>query len=421
MTYRTPRACLGVAVIAALALLGAACGSSKSGGGASGGATATTAITVALGTPKPASGAPLKIGYIYAGQTQTVDDRPELVMAQATVKYVNEYLGGVAGRPIQLVTCVDATTPAGATDCANQMLAAKVPVVLQSEPAQPASTLKVLQPAGVTYFNWEGADASVLTSTDSNVIGNPLVLLAAPIKLAQGTGVTKVDLVYTDVPAAASLKIIGAPLYKQNGMTLISTAVPLGTPDLTPQIQAALSSGAKGFLIAGDNSLCINTLKALKTLGFSGNTVSNMNCLASDAGKSVPGGMNGVYVAGIESPLPSDPDVALYHAIGAKYAPGTPATDDGLASAGYAIVMSFARAMKDLAPGDVTSAGVAAAFKAMSPQTMPLLAGQTFQCNRQASTLTPAVCSNGAALVQLTATGGVAKSITFDATPYLKG
>jgi hypothetical protein len=51
---------------------------------------------------------------------------------------------------------------------------------------------------------------------------------------------------------------------------------------------------------------------------------------------------------------------------------------------------------------------------------MPLLSGQTFQCDRQQSTLTPAVCSNGAALIQLSSTGKVVKSETFDASPYLK-
>lgn len=341
-------------------------------------------------------------------------------MAQATVKYVNEYLGGVAGRPLQLVTCTDQTTPAGATDCANQMLAAKVPVVLQAEPAEPSSVLKVIGPANIPYFNWEGADASVLTAADASVIGNPLVLLAAPIKLAKQNHVTKVALVYTDVPAAAALKGIGQTLYQNNGLSLISTGVALGTPDVTPQVQAALSAGAKGFLIAGDNSLCINTLKALKTLGYTGTTVSNMNCLASDAGKTVPGGMNGVYMAGIESESPTDPDVILYHAIGAKYAPGTPATDDNLASAGFAIVMGFARAMKNLPEGDVTNTAVASTFLSMAPQPMPLLSAETFQCNRKVSTLTSAVCSNGAALITLSATGKVVKSETFDASPYLK-
>jgi branched-chain amino acid transport system substrate-binding protein len=415
MTVKRSRATAGIVLLGAVAIITAACSS----GGSTTSASATTANPAVLGPVKAATGEPLKIGYIYAGQTQTTDDRPELAMARATVKYVNQHLGGVAGRPLELVVCADNVTPAGATDCTNQMLAAKVPVVLQSEPANPAQVVKLLEPAKVPYFTWQGADASLLTSADASVIGNPLILLAAPIKLAKDDGVKKVAMVYVDVPAAAQLKVIAAPLYKNAGLGLVSTAVPLGTPDVTPQIQAALSDGAKEFLVVGDDSLCINSLKALKTLGFNGKTVTNTNCLKTDGGKSLPGGIDGVTLAAIESPDASNGDVALFHAVAATYAPGTP-TDQGLASAGYAVVLGFARAMTDLSAGDVTPAVVAAALKAMPPQTMPLLTGETFRCSRTVAVLTPGVCSNGGALVTLKPNGVVQQSTTFDATPYLK-
>jgi branched-chain amino acid transport system substrate-binding protein len=406
---------LGMVVVTALAA--SACGSSSS----SGSATATTANAAAvnklLGPKNVATGAPLKIGIITAGQTQAVDDRPELTMAQATVKYVNEHLGGIAGRPIELVSCADLTTPAGATSCANQMLAAKVPIVIDAEPANPSSTLKVLQSANVPYFTWEGADATLLESPDATTLGNPLAVLAAPIKLGKEDNVTKVAMVYSDVPAAGQLVGIAKPFYKNADMGLITTAVPLGTPDVTPQAQAALSAGAKEFLIVGDNSLCVSTLKALNTLGFKGKVVGNMNCLT---GNAVPGGFDGLVQANISTPDPSNPDVALFQAVGATYAPGTPATSAGLADAGYAIVMGFQRAMKGIQPNALTSAGMAAQIKAMPPETMPLLAGQTFQCNRKVAPLTPAVCSNGAALVFLKPNGEVEKSESFDAGPYLK-
>jgi branched-chain amino acid transport system substrate-binding protein len=402
------------ALVALLALL-AGCSSSASSGSSSG----TTANLALLGPKKVASGTPLKIGFMYAGQTQTTDDRAELTMAQATVKYVNEHLGGVAGRPLELVTCADQVTPAGATQCANQMLADKVPVVIQAEPGQPAAVVKVLSPTSVPYFTWEGADESLLLSADASLIGNPLVVLAAPMKVAQDDGVKKVAMIYVDVPAAAQLKAIGETLYKNNDLQLVTTAVPLGTPDVTPQVQAAMSAGAKEFLVIGDDSLCINSLKALKTLGFNGKVVSNTNCLKSSASKALPGGFDGVMLATIESQDPGNADVALYHAVAASYAPGTP-TDGNLASAGYAIVMGFARAMTNLQSSEATPAGITAALKAMPPETMPLLTGQTFQCNRKVAPLTPGVCSNGAALVTLDANGAVKQTQTFDAGPYLK-
>jgi branched-chain amino acid transport system substrate-binding protein len=419
MRRKPERGLVAVVVVSLIALMGSACSSSSSNSTATNGTTGTTVNPAVLGSVNKATGTPVKVGFIYDGQTQTLDDRAQFTLAKATADYANEYLGGVAGHPVHLVGCTDNLTPSGATDCANQLLAAKVAVVLESEPAQPASVMKVLSAAHVTYFVYQGADASLVANTYATVMTNPLAILAAPVKLAKEDAVTKVAMLYADVPAAAQITVIGQPVFKNNGLDLITTAVPLGTPDMTPQIQAALSSGAKEFVVVGTNAFCVSALKGLKTLGFTGKTVTNLNCIATDAGKSI-GGMANVVVASTESLDASNADVTLFHAIGAKYAPGTPATDAGEASSGYAVTMGFVRAMKDLAPSDVTPAAVTAELVAMQPQTMPLLAGQTFQCNRKASTLLSSVCSNGAALVSLTPTGEIAKSESFDASAYLK-
>ena len=413
MAAKRRRLLIGGALV--LALVGTGCSS----GSSSGGATTTSAPgAAALGPVNRATGAPLTIGYISAGQAQTIDNTNEITIAQATVKYVNEHLGGVAGRPLVLLTCQDHLTPTGATDCANQMLAAKVPVVLGSSPANPAPILKLLEPAGVPFFTQQGADTNQLYSKDSYLMGNPLVLLAAPIKVAKDTGVKKVAMVYVDVPAAAQLKVIAVPMYQKAGLDLLSTAVPLGSPDLTPQVQAALSGGAQQFLIVGDTSLCVNTLKALKTLGFNGRVASNLNCLTSEAAKAIPGGFTGLDVPGTYINDGKNPDSALLRAIAATYAPGTPTDETGQAVFGFMAVTSFDRAMKDLTAANATAAGMTAAFATMAPQPMPLLPGQTFQCNRLQAKLTPSVCSNGGAIVTVDASGKTTKSQTFSAAPF---
>jgi branched-chain amino acid transport system substrate-binding protein len=406
---------MGALLVSLLVVAAAACSSSKSTS-----TTATTApdLSAVLGPKHPATGAPLKVGYIYAGQTQTIDGTPEIDMAKAAVKYVNEYMGGVAGRPIQLVICADQVTPSGATDCANQMVAANVPIVLQSQPGAPASTLKVLEPAKIPYFTWLGADTSLMESSVSSLIGNPLIILAAPMKVAQEDKVKKVAMIYVDVPAAAELKTLGLSLYSKNGLTLLPAAVPLGTPDVTPQVQAAISNGAKEFLVIGDNSLCVNSLKALKTLGFSGKAVINTNCLKGSGAQALSGGYNGAILAGVQSPDPNEPDNKLYEAVGATYSPSTQ-LQGNTAVDGFGEVLGFVRAMKGLSASDATAAGMTNQLLTMQPQPMPMLSSQTFQCNRKAAPLTPGVCSNGAVLVTLTANGDVKSSEDFNAGPYL--
>ena len=123
-------------------------------------------------------------------------------------------------------------------------------------------------------------------------------------------------------------------------------------------------------------------------------------------------------LATIQSPDSNESDVKLYHAVAATYTPST-ATEGNTASAGFAIVLGFARAMTKLTSSEATPAGMTAALVAMSPEPMPLLADQTFQCNRKAAPITPGVCSNGGALVTLKSNGDVKSSESFNAGPYL--
>ena len=60
-----------------------------------------------------------------------------LPAAKATVSYINDYMGGLAGRPIDLVGCETAGDPGKATDCANQLVQDDVAMVIMPETQQP--------------------------------------------------------------------------------------------------------------------------------------------------------------------------------------------------------------------------------------------------------------------------------------------
>jgi branched-chain amino acid transport system substrate-binding protein len=413
-----------VGVVVCAATVGTACSSSGKGGSANGGSSAspTTAAdtSAVLGPPKAASGEPIKIGYIGAGKADAIDNSDEFVMAKATAQYINGYLGGLAGRPVELITCEDHVTPAGATDCANQLIADHVGAVLASQPSNPAPILTVAKAAKTSFMPWIGADPAVLIGAGAYDITNPLATIAGPIRVAKQTGAKKVAIVSVDVPAAKQLPTFAKPLYEQAGLELTTTFVPLGTPDVTPQIQSAISDGADEFSITGDISLCTNTLKALKTLGFTGKVVSNQNCLLAPSASSI-GGFDGLMFSNVYSIDPNDPDMKLATAIAAKYAPDITVSgaNTGNVLGGFSNVIGFARAMTALTPANATPTGIEAAIKAMAPQQMPLMEGQTFQCNGKASSLLTSVCSNGASLATLDAKGAVTKNENFDTSPYV--
>jgi branched-chain amino acid transport system substrate-binding protein len=397
--------------------------SCSSSGGSTAGATPTanaSADAATLGAPKTATGTPVTLGFINAGQGPSIDARPEISIANATVKYINAYLGGVAGHPISLKICATGATPAGAQDCANKMVAAGVPAVLEGAPGVPGPIVTTLEKAKIPYFTYATVEQSVLLSPDAYVLSNTLGGLASPIELAKQTKSKHVAEIVIDVPAAIGpIKGLGEPLFKRAGIKVDYFAIPPGTADITPQIQAALSKGADLFSVTGDPALCESAFSALNTLGFKGPRLANPQCLSPGLAKSVPGGVKGVTVGTTESFDTSDREVALYNAILRKYSPKSVAHLSANSSV-YAAFLGFARALAGY-HGAITKQTVPVALAAAAPAKMPLLAGQTFVCNRKVFKLTPAVCSTGMALAVLDSAGNPGKSVPFDSAPILNG
>src|SRR6202012_2818758 len=87
-----------------------------------------SAGTSAFGTPKKATGTPYVFGMIN-DETGAVTFPEARQGAIAAADYVNDYLGGINGHPIQIDSCTGDGTPATAARCANQ-LAAKHPIAI---------------------------------------------------------------------------------------------------------------------------------------------------------------------------------------------------------------------------------------------------------------------------------------------------
>jgi branched-chain amino acid transport system substrate-binding protein len=96
---RSARLRQGVALLSTLAVFGAACGPA-----ATPSATAPTAVAARPAAPgSPATGAPIKIGYVW-GVTGAIAEivRPASEATRAYFDDLNQH-GGINGRPVQMV------------------------------------------------------------------------------------------------------------------------------------------------------------------------------------------------------------------------------------------------------------------------------------------------------------------------------
>ncbi|MDE3205068.1 MAG: ABC transporter substrate-binding protein [Acidobacteriota bacterium] len=399
-----------------MALVAVGCGSSKSSSSGSTGSNAS------LGTPNAASGSPLKVGYITDGQNGSINNLTEVPAAQAAVKYVNAYLGGVAGHVLSLDVCNNGDTPSGATDCVNQMITDKVPVVLYNVDGQGETTYGGLSKAGVPVMAYGSIAQNELTGKLSYIVTNGLATaFAGPAAIAQSVKAKRAAVFVTNVPAAAGpVQALDPIIYKNAGVPLDVVPVAPSTPDLTPEVQAELGKGVDFIAMVGDVSFCTSVVKAEKTLNFTGTTVLIAQCLASGSSAGIPGGYTGMKVVTAATTDPTNPDVKLYVAAMKAYASGTAPFANGVTSGGWATVISFANAMKGL-NGTPSSASIEAAFSSMAPEPIPFGNGTTFQCNGKQVSITPAVCSTGALQETLDQAGNAVGAFTpIDVASLLK-
>jgi len=388
--------------------------------------TAAAPVSAAgLGPKNKATGTPVKIGLITEGGSEGLGTQSALTKqgAEIAVRYVNDYLGGIAGRRVELFVCGNQSTPAGGTDCANQMVEQKVVAVVLPFTGQGAAQVPIITGAGIPYVTGSGASTAELTTPGAFALtgGYPAVL-AGEAAHAKEMGLKKVVQIVTDVPAATQgAKALGGIVFKNVGVGYDVVPAPPGTPDLTPQLQAAIDSGADALAMTGDVTFCTSFLKAYKTLGLTVPKYLIATCVDPTIIKSLGAELKGSYMA-TPSPPKKDADAALYAAMMKKYAKGKVDPDPSVSTnvaAGVSAVLNFMNAMKGF-QGEVTAAAVMNRFKTVKDVPLWRGGGLTYTCDGTAIPLLPNVCSSGIYMGTLDAKGQVRNPKPYDITPLFK-
>jgi branched-chain amino acid transport system substrate-binding protein len=398
-----------VTVITVAVTMAAFAGSVQAGGGG-------------LGAKNPATGTPVKVGFIGDGQSSAIDNRDEIAAAKAGVKYANTYLGGLGGHKIDLITCETRQDPAVAADCGNQMVEEGVVAVLAGVSGQSLSFYEPVHAADIPFFEHTAGDQDILLDKESSfALTNPLAgPVGHPASVVKEEGFDQAAAIVIDVPTATGIfNALGKTIFKNQGATLDVVAVPPGTADMTPQIQAELENDPDLIHIVGDGSFCLSAFQALNDLAYDGVVTAISNCLTEEVIDSLPkGALKGVRLSAF-IPVGDKTDATwkLYLDAMKKYAPDAD-PNSATTAGGFAVTVAFAQAMAG-ATGDITPASVITTLKAMPPGDLPVGGGITYQCNGQQSSIVPAVCSVAALESTLTASGKAKGWTVFDPSDVL--
>jgi len=384
--------------VAGLALTACSSADSGSSGSGSSGSTSNAATASVLGRKQPATGTSVKIGFVTSegGTALSLPETRE--SAEAVVKYADDYLGGLDGHPIDLITCKDKSDGASATACANEFVQDKVVAVVVGQVSNTDLYIPILKGAGIPWIAATGTGQQELASDLSFDIGGGLIgILAATAEAAKEAGLKHLVAFGIDVPAFTGLfNALGKALFSKAGIAIDLITLPAGTPDATPQVATGFAKHPDGVVVFAEKTLCKAFMPAIHNANTSNVTVY-MSGLCADPNVVASIGtapIDGAIVNGNSVSLGDDAEAKLYTAVMTTY--GTPDLAQGNGSVGYVSMLGLVRAVNQVKPtGALTPSVIGSALHAASKVPLPGIPGATFTCDGTAIPTLEAVCSTG--------------------------
>lgn len=379
-----------------------------------------------LGPEDVADGEPVRIGMVSDGATDAFDNTDELRASEAAAEYWNTHRGGIAGRPIEVVTCETGADPAGGTDCANQMVQEDVVAVALSQSAVADSVWEPLNAAGVPTLFLQTSTEGLLDDPETSfTMLNPLAtLFGVPIAQAENEDTDTIAFVNIDVPQALTTFESGAAgeVMDNAGLDYELIRIPPGTPDMTSQMQDIASGDAGVVYIVGNDAFCISAIQGLYAVGYDGAISGVAQCITDATREALPAEqLEGIELTATIA-LGDDEDSAyqLYEAVMATYGEDVDDVENALSMQAYTVMASLATAM-DGVEGDITIETVTEAIKAMPESEYPGAGDLTFQCGGEVFPEQPAVCTNQSLRAILDAEGVPASYEAIDSSDAVAG
>jgi len=355
----------------ALASTAAACGSddnTSDGGGSAAAPAQTSSSTAAAPATKKATGTPIKMMTISTDQSPITSLPEAFTGAKAAANAINT-AGGVRGQPIELTTCDDKFTPAGAGACARKAVADGVDAV-EMITSYGAQIYPVLKQAGIPAVG--NAVFSQLDNQDPLsyplAAGSDVFFDATPI-IAKAAGKKSIAVLALDVASATSIAKEVQDAAGKVGLPFKGIIkMPLQATDLSPTMQQLKKSGAESVVMIVAAPAVPNILKTAQALGVKTTWISYPDVASTDVLKSSGTLAEGMLIA---SPYPArdNPVYDQYNKeIDAAQEAGLPHIDrrEGLQMLNPWLGVHALQAIGDSMSGQVNRQSLLAALKSTS-------------------------------------------------------
>jgi branched-chain amino acid transport system substrate-binding protein len=332
----------GLGVAAAATVLGA-CGSSgnsgSSGGSGSGqkAAQATSGTAIAQRTIDLAatyvggkagkadpSLPPLKIGFTnQQGGSPAFPEQAEV--ADATVKFINEHLGGVGGHPVALDKCIVVSEEDG-QKCGAQFLNGGTKVGNQGlTVVGNASYYKTVKGKFPIIVSGQGGGADVTTDHVYLLDPGGAAMIGNMATIASKLGAKNIAVVAADNPAGKfAIQQLLDPAIKKLGITAktVFVADTGTTPDYASALSATGASKADAVMVIVANvGGCTSAFDAMRQLGIKNKVISTYTCYGDPMPDHAGSALSNWYFSGFTTNprIASDSQATAYRNVMTAY------------------------------------------------------------------------------------------------------
>ncbi|MCF3937269.1 ABC transporter substrate-binding protein [Gordonia sp. Z-3] len=230
---------------------------------------------VAEGSGTAAAGDPIRVGLF--NPSQGPGTQPGVTTGKdAAVEYINNQIGGINGRPIEVIDCgIDQTAPESTISCANQFVQAGVVAAIDGYNSESQAAMPILTSAGIPMVGQIPFNTATGAEAANRVYFGPpaaafLVGFMQSLKAAEKESLT---LANADLPQAHQVfDTLMVPLGQQLQIDVKGVYYPPAGPNYTA-LATTLADGdpaAAGLMTSANENNCTKLSQSLRSVGYQG-------------------------------------------------------------------------------------------------------------------------------------------------------
>jgi branched-chain amino acid transport system substrate-binding protein len=351
--------------------------------------------------PVRAEGEPILVGMINQEDTP-LGSFPELRLgAEAAVRFINEELGGVGGRPIELVPCITSFSVEKSQACAQSLVQRGVVAVAGGIDITSNGSIPILEQNNMPYVGGIPVNFDEMRSPISFQFsgGAPGAFVAFADYAATVQRAQRVAVVYADYQSIKAGAIdYGVATLRNAGVTDITeVAFPITTTDFVPVIRKAAESNPDAIFLGAADTACAPAMKTAHELGLSAKLYLVGACAAPGIAEQVGEAAVAGRIFNVEGPVGGgDREGPLYFEVIERHGdPELPA--QSAATVTFRSMMNLYALLDEIGP-DVSSEDVLDLVR--SARNRPSFNGHAYTCDGQQVPDLPALCAPQQVLVE---------------------